>query len=412
MMMTPTLVDIENRTVSSRLFTDPSIFALEQKELFCRSWLYVAHKSQFTRAGDFVQAYAGTMPVLVCLDEEGSFHVVANVCLHRGARICQVEYGNANKFVCPYHNWVYDNRGNLIAIPRSVPEFDKSRWKLLRAARVATYRDMIFATFSAETISLQEYLGDISWYLDLIMNSSDAGTEVYGTHRSLVHCNWKIPAENAGGDNWHFQAVHGSMAKLGRRNEAPHSEDSFHAWTPQGHMLICVAPEKERPGAFSFYLDDLLAKKQISEVQRRLLRCSIVMTIFPNLSLVSFPGMCTLRVWQPRAPNQTELWSWALCNKDAPAHIKESIRKSVTHMFSPTGMLEQDDLEVWARTGNNLMNVPIDFPLCYAFGAGEEGPARPFPGHTASLQSDTPAFAFYRRWAEVMAQEGGVANGR
>src|SRR5579863_10093142 len=144
--MTTGLVDIDNRTVSRKLFTDPTIFALEQEAVFRRCWLYVAHRSQFARAGDFVQSYAGAIPLLVCLDGDGQFHVMANVCIHRGARICQVEYGNANKFVCPYHNWVYDNRGDLIGFPRrGSPGFDKSRWNLLRAVRVATYGDLIFA---------------------------------------------------------------------------------------------------------------------------------------------------------------------------------------------------------------------------------------------------------------------------
>src|SRR5262245_49482708 len=411
--MTRCLVDIKNRTVSSQAFTDPSIFALEQATVFSRSWLYVRHRSQFTRAADFVQTYAVTLHLLLCLDDEGQFHAIANVCAHRGARICQVEYGNADKFVCPYHNWVYDNRGNVIAVPRRPsPGFDKSKWKLFRAARVATYGDLIFATFSSETVSLEEYLVDITWYLDLVVNTSSAGTEVFGTHRSMVHCNWKIPAEQFGADNWHFQGVHGSMARLGHRNEDPNHEDSFHAWTSEGHMLICVAPKTEVPTASSAYVNELLAKGQISPVQRRLLRCSIVITIFPNLSIVFFPGMCSIRLWHPRAPGKTELWSWALCNKDAPDHIKDSNRKQVTRMFSTTGMLEQDDLEVWARVGSNLMNMPPTFRLCYEFGAGEESPSRPFPGNTTSLQSDTPAFAFYTRWAEMIAQGEVGRNGQ
>jgi 3-phenylpropionate/trans-cinnamate dioxygenase alpha subunit len=412
--MSAPLVDTSDRTVSSQVFTDPAIFALEQATIFPRSWLYLGHRSQLRKPGDFVQTYAGTIPLLLCLDHEGQFHAIANVCSHRGGRICQPEYGHADKFVCPYHNWVFDNRGGLVGVPRRAsPDFDKSKWHLFRADRVATYRDLIFATFSPETVSLEEYLGDMRWYLDLLLNSSSAGTEVSaGTHRSVIHCNWKIPAEQFGADNWHFQGVHGSMAKLGRRNEDPAHEDSFHTWTPQGHMLICVAPKTELPSAFTHYLNELLAKGQISQVQRRLLRCSIVMTIFPNLSVVFFPGLCSIRVWHPRAPGRTELWSWALYNKDAPDCIKDSIRKQVIRMFSPTGMLEQDDLEVWARLGSNLMSMPPTYRLCYEFGAGEESPIRPFPGNTTSLQSDTPAFAYYSRWAEVIAQGSGGSNDR
>ena len=399
------LVDSKDRTVSSQVFTDPAIFAREQATVFSKSWLYVGHRSQFARGGDFVQTYAGTIPLLLCLDDEGQFHAIANVCSHRGSRICQQEYGHAYKFVCPYHNWVFDNRGNLVGVPRAAsPDFHQSKWNLFRAARVSTYGNLIFATFSSDSVSLEEYLGEMKWYLDLLLSSSGAGTEVSGIHRSVIHCNWKIPAEQFGSDNWHFQGVHGSMAKLGRRNEDPNNEDSFHAWTPEGHMLICVAPKTDLPSVFASYLNELLAAKQISPLQRRLLRCSIVMTIFPNLSFVFFPGLCSIRVWHPRAPGRTELWSWALYNKDAPDHIKDLIKRQVTQMFSPTGMLEQDDLEVWARLSSNLMAMPPTYRLCYEFGAGEEPPSRPFPGSTTSLQSDTPAFAFYQRWAEIIAQ--------
>jgi phenylpropionate dioxygenase-like ring-hydroxylating dioxygenase large terminal subunit len=398
------LVDSSDRTVSSRVFTDPEIFAREQRSVFSRSWLYLGHRSQLSASGDFIQAYAGTVPLLLCLDDRAEFNAIANVCTHRGARICQVEYGNASKFVCPYHNWAFDNRGEVIAVPRQhSPGFDKSRWSLCKAAQVATYRDLIFCTFSAAAPPLDEYLGDMKWYLDLLLASSGAGTEVSaGTHRCNVHCNWKIPAEQFGSDNWHFQGVHGSMGRLGQRNEDINSSDSFHAWTEQGHMAICIAPRIEAPGPYTSFLNDLLATGRISELQRRLLRCTIVLTIFPNLSIVYFPGLCSIRVWHPRGADKTELWSWALYDKEAPAPVKDSIRKQVTRMFSPSGMLEQDDMEVWSRLSSNLSGMPPGFRLCYEFGSGEQSPPRPFPGMTASLQSDTPAFMFYRRWAEML----------
>ena len=50
-------------------------------------------------------------------------------------------------------------------------------------------------------------------------------------------------------------------------------------------------------------------------------------------------------------------------------------------MFSPTGMLEQDDLEVWARLESNLKGMPPTYRLCYEFGAGEESRGQALPGH-------------------------------
>jgi ethylbenzene dioxygenase alpha subunit len=403
------LVDRESRTVSARVFTDPEIFAREQRTVFRDCWLYVGHRSQFAASGDFVQAGAGVLPLLLCLTDDGRYHALANVCTHRGSRICQVEQGHAEKFVCPYHNWVFNNRGDLIGVPRHTShDFRKSDWGLHRAARVATFGDLIFATFSDRAPPLDEYLGDFRFYLDLLLNRNGAGTEVSaGVHRSRIHCNWKIPAEQFGADNWHFQSVHGSIARLGGRNENPNEQDSFHAWTAQGHILISVAPRTTVPTPYGSYLDEQVARGVLSPPQRRLLRCTIVLTVFPNLSIVYFPGMCSLRVWQPRAAGETELWSWALYNRDAPEPLKASIRTQVTRLFSPTGMLEQDDLEVWARLGTNLAAMPPSFRLCYAFDAEDKGPPRDHPGNLAPLQSDRAAFAYYERWAELVAAGAG-----
>lgn len=397
-------IDRRERTVGVAAFRDPELFRLEQQRVFQRSWLYVGHRSQIPQPGDFVQSRAGLLPLLLCQDGDGEFQALVNVCAHRGARVCALESGHAERFTCPYHSWTYDNRGQLVGVPRQgSADFDRCRWGLRRAPRVECHGDLIFASFDEQAPPLAQYLGEFRWYLELLTHASRAGTEVSaGSHRSQLHCNWKIPAEQFGTDNWHFQAVHGSIALLGRRNENPQADDSFHVWTPEGHCLICIAPRTEVPTPYGFYLDELLRSGQIDERQRRLLRCTLVMTVFPNLSLVYFPGMCSLRVWQPLAAGQTELWSWALANRDLPEALKQSNRQQVTRLFSPTGMLEQDDLEVWARLGANMAALPDDFRFCYAFDAPQSPLDPSWPGNTARLQSDRAAFAFYERWASLM----------
>ena len=60
------LVDLENRTVIPRVFTDPEVYRAEQEHLFARCWLYVGHESQIPQSGDFVTNYMGEEPVIVC----------------------------------------------------------------------------------------------------------------------------------------------------------------------------------------------------------------------------------------------------------------------------------------------------------------------------------------------------------
>ena len=63
------------------------------------------------------------VPILVTRDEDGGVHAMINSCRHRGTRLVPESRGTATSFVCPFHGWTYDLRGNL-AVPglvRSLP---------------------------------------------------------------------------------------------------------------------------------------------------------------------------------------------------------------------------------------------------------------------------------------------------
>ena len=64
-----------------------------------------------------MRSYVGPFPVVVTRDMEGILHVFENRCAHRGVEFCREYRGTANSFICPYHNWTYDLKGNLSAVP-------------------------------------------------------------------------------------------------------------------------------------------------------------------------------------------------------------------------------------------------------------------------------------------------------
>ena len=57
--------------------------------------------------------------MVVSRAEDGSVNVFENRCAHRGAEFCRNSQGNAKEFVCPYHQWSYDLKGNLQGIRSS-----------------------------------------------------------------------------------------------------------------------------------------------------------------------------------------------------------------------------------------------------------------------------------------------------
>ena len=145
--------------------------------------------------------------MLVVRDTGGEVRAFLNVCRHRGNRLCRADSGNAASFTCAYHGWTYGNDGRLTGVPYLKEayhgELDRERWGLVPVAQLDQYKGLWFATFDPEAPPLREYLGEMAWYLDTFVDRREGGIEVVATHKWVMPCNWKFPAENFGGDAYH-----------------------------------------------------------------------------------------------------------------------------------------------------------------------------------------------------------------
>jgi len=417
------LVDRQRRTVSPRVFTDPEVYRAEQERIFARCWLYVAHESQIPQPGDFVTNYMGEEPVIVCRDNAGQVRVFVNSCRHRGMRICRTDAGNTRAFQCPYHGWTYDVRGRLIGVPQAQEayhgELKREDWGLPEAPRVEAYRGLVFASFDTAAESLDAYLGEMKWYLDALFNRSAGGWVVLpGVHKWSLKGNWKLAAEQFGGDNYHVMAGHESMARLGlfpagkTSGDEPWTRD-FEAVTDRGHGWINLAiPDPPQVAeVLGPYLAQVRAQAQqrLQPAQASLIGCTHVGTIFPHCSVISFNGMTSIRLWHPRGPKRMEVWSWGLVERDAPAAVVAMARKMQILTFSPSGIFEQDDGEMWGQCVEAMGGVfRRQFPLNYQMGAGygRRDPEKPGLIHPPS--TEISVFAFHERWQTLMGNDTGA----
>ena len=411
------LIDSEKGIIDRRIFSDRGIYDLEMKNIFARSWQFVAHKSQIKEFGDFLTTYIGEDAVIVARAKDGSINVMLNSCPHRGNKVCFAGEGKIRSFVCNYHGWAFGLDGKLNGMSNNelyddTPGFNKEDWGLHKA-RVETYKGLVFATFDETAPSLDMFLGDFRWYLDAIFDCDDEGTEFLpGTTRSVLKCNWKFPADNFVGDIYHAMWTHlgGTDPTLGKHGGVVvDNENSLqvsvngHGWqfsTANNFGNAATMGDKEIIRYMRAREEAIMAR--LGDIRSKMWGSVASACIFPNFAFL--PGYFTFRSFLPKGPLETELHSWTMVPAGAADDIKERWRTGTMRTFSPSGILEMDDGENWEHaTAANAGFVTRHQKLCYGMAPKGQTQALDLPGTVTEGQlSDHNQRLFFKRYAEFM----------
>lgn len=432
------LVDEEGK-VPQRLFNDDAVFEAEIDRIFGRSWVFVGHETEIIEPGDYALRYIGKDPYIFARDEDGEVQVLFNSCSHRGTEICRAEQGNTSHFKCPYHDWTYNNKGELVGVPfqsEGYGNLDKDELGLISASRVEEYNGLYFASLVDEGPSLEEFLGGFTWYLDMHFNSFTDGLEVVGDpHRYEVDADWKSGADNFAGDMYHTPFLHRSVFESGLMGESDVSnpKDRYRysriTGCENGHGTIVHVgpPDADRMPKLG-YPEDVLDLDKLDDEQQQIFRRSFVHigTVFPNFSFIHIAtptaagrrprGALSIRKWRPTGPGEMEIWNWMLVPKSASDEYKEEAYRSIMSSFSPSGNFEQDDFTVWpniASTADSVTTRRTERNLHY--GAGDDIDElevddgldhEQWPGETTTLYAtDIGTKNLYRGWHKMMNGE-------
>jgi phenylpropionate dioxygenase-like ring-hydroxylating dioxygenase large terminal subunit len=368
----------EEGKLLAKVYNEPTIFRLEAKKIFSKTWIFLAHETEIPWPGDYVLRRVINDSFIVTRDEDGQIHVLFNMCKHRGMQLCRSDAGNASHFRCPYHGYTFSNTGKLQGVPFEKEAYgpeglDKDEYSMTAAPKMEIYKGLIFASLNPDVLPLEEYIGDMGWYLDFYLEKSPAGLEVIGApQRWVMPADWKLAAENFIGDGYHTQSTHMSTIKAGimRVKSPAYLKEGVQITASKHGCLFMGFP----PGNYFNYpqsiVDSML--ENLNEEQVEVLKENSIMplnaTVFPNLSFLhssmaieperqSIPYF-TLRVWQPIGAGQMEIWSWCLVEQDASEEFKKNSNRAFLTTFGASGTLEQDDAENWSgqtRVGAGVM---------------------------------------------------------
>jgi len=227
-----------------------------------------------------------------------------------------------------------------------------------------------------------------------------------GMHKWIVPCNWKIAAENFSGDSYHVPWNHRSAMSAGFsvRRVQPSDINRFHLYFDNGHCVMARKPDdiSNSPQVAAYEHESRPQVRARLGPRIDLVRPGIA-TVFPNFAVLRGTAN-SMRVWHPRGPDRTEIWSWIFVDRAAPPEVKEAIRLASVRSFGPAGTFEQDDIDNWQEcTQTARGTVARSQVLNVQMGLGQER-FDPDLGawSTDFCTSESNQRQFYRYWAKVM----------
>jgi len=174
------------------LYNSEAAFQHDMERIFRRHWILAGHASMAPQPGDYFLHEMAEESIVIVRGRDETLRAFANVCRHRGSRICLKPQGHASVLVCPYHAWTYNLDGSLRSARHMGADFDKAGYGLKPVA-LEVIEGLVFVSLAQEPLSLEFARKTIS---EAYAPYGWASAKV--AHRETYHvtANWKLTVEN------------------------------------------------------------------------------------------------------------------------------------------------------------------------------------------------------------------------
>nr|ART38541.1 G350 [uncultured bacterium] len=396
------------RRIPDWVYTDQTIYEREVDKIFHgRTWNYVALECEVPNPGDFIRSNVGPTPVVVSRAEDGSINVFENRCAHRAAEFCRELTGNTKEFVCPYHQWSYDLKGNLAGVPfrrgvngkGGMPADFKNADHGLHKLNVTTHRGVVFASYRHDMETLQDYLGpEILTEFEATFDGRKP--RLLGHYRHTLPGNWKLYHENLK-DPYHATLLHTFLVTFGLLVAG---NKSLMLADPTGRHGVMASAKSDGKAVSSDAKKEMRAYREGMELaEPRFMDFidefkspwSVTMaTIWPNLIIQREMNTLGVRQIVPTGPHEF-IMKWTMFGFEGDDEEMTRHRLRQGNLMGPAGFLGLEDNEAIKFVQDGMQRVPNGEHLVELDPAVETGTAD-------NLISESAIRAMYQHWRSEM----------
>lgn len=390
------------------IYTDQRIYDLEVEKIFHgRTWNYVALEAEVPEPGHFIRSNVGPTPVVVARADDGSINVFENRCSHRAAEFCRELRGQTKEFVCPYHQWSYDLKGNLAGIPfrrgvngkGGMPSDFKSADHGPRRLKVTTHRGVVFASYAEDIEDLADYFGpEILKEFEATFDGRKL--KLLGHYRHSLPGNWKLYHENLR-DPYHATLLHTFLVTFGLLSPGNRSLMLMDERGRHGYMASSKSDAKNMSSdtkkEMRAYKEGMTLKESrfMDFIEEFDSPWSVIMaTIWPNLIIQREMNTLGIRHIVPTGPHEFIMkWTMFGFENDDEEMTRHRLRQG--NLMGPAGFLGLEDNEAIKFVQDGMQRVPDGKHLV------KLDPAHP-AGSSDTVISESAIRAMYKYWRQEM----------
>jgi apoptosis-inducing factor 3 len=390
------------------VYTDQTIYEREVARIFHGpTWNFVALECELPKPGDFVRSNVGPTPVVVSRATDGSIHVFENRCAHRAAEFCRELSGNVSEFVCPYHQWSYDLKGNLAGVPfrrgvagkGGMPADFETAEHGPRRLKVTSHRGVVFASYSDQVETFADYLGP-EVLREFEATFDGRPLKLLGHYRHTLPGNWKLYHENLR-DPYHATLLHTFLVTFGLLVAG---NKSLMLMDPKGRHGVMASAKSDRKSVTADAKKEMRAyKENMTLADPRMMTFfpefdspwSVTMaTIWPNLIIQREMNTLGIRHIVPNGPHEF-IMKWTMFGFEGDDEEMTRHRLRQGNLMGPAGFLGIEDNEAIKFVQDGMQRVPDKEHLVMLDPSVAAGSSE-------SLISEAAIRAMYKHWRAEM----------